>query len=102
MQKPVKKPIVKKSVKKPTVKKSVKKSVKKPTVKKPTVKKPTVKKSVKKSVKKVNKIAECKRSKIGTIMKEFKEGKLKTSYGKKVTNRKQGIAIALSMANRYC
>ena len=35
-------------------------------------------------------------------MKEFKNQKLKLPNGKVVTNRKQGIAIALSVANKYC
>ena len=34
--------------------------------------------------------------KVGTVMKEFKEGKLKSSSGQKVTNPKQAIAIGLS------
>ena len=33
-------------------------------------------------------------------MSEFKKKKLKSSSGKKVTNRKQAIAIALSEARR--
>jgi hypothetical protein len=33
-------------------------------------------------------------------MKEFKKGKLKTSAGKKVTKRKQAVAIALSEAGQ--
>ena len=33
-------------------------------------------------------------------MGEFKSGKLKSSSGKKVTNKKQAIAIALSEAKR--
>jgi|688.fasta_scaffold00340_21 hypothetical protein len=36
--------------------------------------------------------------KIAKVMREFKEGKLKTSYGEKVTDDKQAIAIALSEA----
>ena len=36
--------------------------------------------------------------KIGTVMSEFKAGKLKSSSGKKVTNPKQAIAIGLSEA----
>jgi hypothetical protein len=36
--------------------------------------------------------------KIKKVMGEYKSGKLKTSSGKKVTNRKQAIAIALSQA----
>ncbi|KMQ72626.1 DUF6496 domain-containing protein [Chryseobacterium koreense] len=36
--------------------------------------------------------------KIGEVMHEFKEGKLKSSSGKKVTDRKQAIAIGISEA----
>ncbi|RNC67149.1 DUF6496 domain-containing protein [Proteiniphilum sp. X52] len=36
--------------------------------------------------------------KIGEVMREFKEGKLKTSAGKKVTDRDQAIAIGISEA----
>lgn len=36
--------------------------------------------------------------KIGEVMREFKEGKLKTSSGHKVTNREQAIAIGISEA----
>lgn len=36
--------------------------------------------------------------KVGEVMHEMKEGKLKTGTGKKVTNRKQAIAIGLSEA----
>lgn len=39
-----------------------------------------------------------KKNKVGVVMREFKEGKLKTKSGKKVTNFKQAIAIALSEA----
>ena len=35
-------------------------------------------------------------NKIGRAMKEFKEGKLKSSSGQKVTNPKQAIAIGIS------
>ena len=38
--------------------------------------------------------------KIAKVMREFKAGKLKSSSGEKVTNPKQGIAIALSEARR--
>jgi len=34
--------------------------------------------------------------KIARVMKEFKEGKLKSSSGQKVTNPKQAIAIGIS------
>jgi len=37
-------------------------------------------------------------NKISKVMGEFKRGKLKTSHGKKVTDEKQAIAIALSEA----
>ena len=36
--------------------------------------------------------------KVHKVMKEFKEGSLKSSSGQKVTNRKQAIAIGLSEA----
>jgi Family of unknown function (DUF6496) len=36
--------------------------------------------------------------KVGRVMKEFKEGKLKSSSGDKVKNRKQAIAIGISEA----
>jgi len=37
------------------------------------------------------------RSKVSKVMKEFKSGKLKSGKsGKKVTNKKQAIAIAMS------
>jgi hypothetical protein len=36
--------------------------------------------------------------KIHKVMEEHKEGKLKSSSGKKVTSRKQAVAIALSEA----
>jgi hypothetical protein len=38
--------------------------------------------------------------KVHKVMKEHKEGKLKTSAGKKVKSRKQAVAIALSEARR--
>jgi len=41
-----------------------------------------------------------KKKKIKKVMGEFKKKKLKSSSGKKVTNRKQAIAIALSEARR--
>ncbi|AZB08620.1 hypothetical protein EG344_07110 [Chryseobacterium sp. G0162] len=36
--------------------------------------------------------------KVGKVMHEFKEGKLKSSSGEKVTNRKQAVAIGISEA----
>jgi hypothetical protein len=38
--------------------------------------------------------------KIEKVMKEKKEGTLKSSSGKKVTSRKQAVAIALSEARK--
>jgi hypothetical protein len=38
--------------------------------------------------------------KVHQVMKEHKEGKLKSSSGKKVTSRKQAVAIALSEARQ--
>jgi hypothetical protein len=40
------------------------------------------------------------RQKVHKVMKEKKEGTLKSSSGKKVTSRKQAVAIALSEARR--
>ena len=34
--------------------------------------------------------------KIGTVMREFKKGKLKSSSGQKVKNQKQAVAIAMA------
>jgi len=36
--------------------------------------------------------------KVGKVMHEFKEGKLKSSSGDKVTDRKQAVAIGISEA----
>lgn len=44
----------------------------------------------------------CKDKKISKVMEEYKKGKLKTSYGEKVKEQKQAIAIALSEAQRKC
>lgn len=38
--------------------------------------------------------------KVGEVMHEMKEGKLRTGTGKKVTSRKQAIAIGLSEARK--
>lgn len=40
------------------------------------------------------------RKKIRKVMGEFSEGKLKSGSGKKVKNRRQAIAIALSEATK--
>lgn len=37
-------------------------------------------------------------NKVHKVMREFKEGKLKSSSGDKVTDRKQAVAIGLSEA----
>jgi ATP:corrinoid adenosyltransferase len=46
------------------------------------------------------KYIECRKKTIEEVMREFKQGKLKSSSGKKVTNEKQALAIALSMAQQ--
>lgn len=38
------------------------------------------------------------KAKVRKVMHEFKEGKLKSGSGKKVTKRKQAVAIGLSEA----
>ncbi|SEW49166.1 hypothetical protein SAMN05421841_4021 [Chryseobacterium wanjuense] len=44
------------------------------------------------------KYSEKAQDKVGKVMHEFKEGKLKSSSGKKVTSRKQAVAIGISEA----
>jgi hypothetical protein len=39
-----------------------------------------------------------KQAKVGKVMGEYKEGNLKSSSGKKVSNPKQAMAIAMSEA----
>jgi hypothetical protein len=41
-----------------------------------------------------------KKAKVHKVLSEFKAGTLKSSSGKKVTKRKQAIAIAISEAKR--
>lgn len=41
-----------------------------------------------------------KQDKVAKVMKEFAKGKLKSSSGKKVTDKKQAAAIAYSEAER--
>jgi hypothetical protein len=41
-----------------------------------------------------------KQKKVKKVMSEYRRGKLKSSSGRKVTNRKQAVAIALSEARR--
>jgi len=43
-------------------------------------------------------VATKRKSKVEKVMHEFKEGKLKSGGAKKVTSRKQAVAIALSEA----
>jgi hypothetical protein len=45
---------------------------------------------------------ECKSKYIDKIMKEFKSGELKLQNNKKVTDKKQAIAIAINLAQRKC
>jgi hypothetical protein len=40
------------------------------------------------------------KAKVAKVMHEFKEGELKSSSGRKVTNPKQAIAIGLSEARK--
>jgi hypothetical protein len=40
------------------------------------------------------------RQKIGTVMREYKRGALRSSSGSKVRTRKQAVAIALSEARQ--
>lgn len=44
------------------------------------------------------KYSEKAQDKVGEVMHEYKEGKLKSSSGKKVTSRKQAVAIGISEA----
>ena len=46
------------------------------------------------------KTKEGEKRKVRKVMREFKEGTLRTSSGKKVKSRSQGIAIALSEAGK--
>lgn len=40
------------------------------------------------------------KGKVKKVMHEFKEGALKSGSGRKVTNRKQAVAVALSEARK--
>ncbi len=83
-------------------KKAAKKSVKKSSTKKATSKKSATKKTVKKAAKKTTrKYSPAAGKQVETEMREMKAGKLKSGRsGKKVTNPKQAIAIALSEARK--
>jgi hypothetical protein len=79
-------------------KKAAKKSVKKSATKKTPAKKTTAKKAAKKSTRKYGPAVG---KQVEAEMHEMHEGKLKSGRsGKKVTNPKQAIAIALSEARR--
>lgn len=41
-----------------------------------------------------------KKNKVGKVLEEFKEGTLRSSSGKKVTSRRQALAIGLSEERR--
>ena len=45
-------------------------------------------------------LSEAEQEKVGVVMKEFKEGELKSGSGEKVTDPKQAMAIALSEADK--
>jgi hypothetical protein len=45
---------------------------------------------------------DCYRDKIKTVMREFKDRKLRSGSGSKVTTRSQAIAIALNSAKKAC
>jgi len=47
-----------------------------------------------------SKTCAAKKAKVARVMREFKGGRLKSSSGRKVTNPKQAIAIALSSARK--
>jgi hypothetical protein len=91
----------KKATKK-AAKKSVKKAVAKKATKKAPAKKSAKKSSAKKSAKKsARKYSPAVGKQVETEMHEMHEGKLKSGRsGKKVTNPKQAIAIALSEARK--
>ncbi len=40
------------------------------------------------------------KNKVGKVLREFKKGKLKSGSGKRVTTRKQALAIALDKAGK--
>lgn len=44
------------------------------------------------------KYSEKAQEKVGKVMKEFKDGELKSSSGEKVTDKKQAVAIGISEA----
>jgi hypothetical protein len=83
---------------KKAAKKSVKKAAKKTAAKKSSANKAPAKKAAKKTTRKYSPAAG---KQVKTEMHEMHEGKLKSGRsGKKVTNPKQAIAIALSEARK--
>ena len=48
----------------------------------------------------MNKYGTKAQQKVGKVMHEMKEGKLKSSSGQKVTSKKQAVAIGLSEARK--
>jgi hypothetical protein len=48
----------------------------------------------------MNKYGPKAQKKVGKVMREFKEGDLKSGSGNKVTSRKQAVAIGLSEARK--
>lgn len=44
----------------------------------------------------------CVQGRVRTKLHEFKKGKLKSSSGKRVTSRKQAIAIGISVGRQEC
>jgi len=48
------------------------------------------------------KATSCQQKKIATVMREYDKGKLKLQSGKKVTDKKQALAIAYSEARKKC
>ena len=75
-------------------------SSKKSTAKKASSAKSTAKKtSSKKSAAKKSTSGKG-RAKVSKVMHEYKTGELKSGSGKKLTNRKQAVAVALSEARR--
>ena len=46
------------------------------------------------------KMADVKKEKVHTVMREYSHGTLKSGSGQKVTNRKQAVAIAMSEASK--
>ena len=55
-----------------------------------------------KSTKKTKSTGSCTQKKIGKVMHEFKEGKLRSGSGQKVTSRDQMFAIGYAEANDKC